>query len=114
MPLRSGASQLPTSTYWRPRPEQARGDRPVILSLQSTLVEAQAHSRLAMLRQAFVGTGSSRPWHPRYRAAGSLLCTSISIFGGRPSSRPGTRMLAAPLFTSALDTSGNAKQEGSP
>ena len=121
MPLRCGASHPSNLVRLETACRTGRSDCPVILSLQNNLVEAQAHSRLAMLRQAFAGKAASPSWHPAYRS--DLCLPSARIVGGTSGLRPVVRMPAAPLATFAacaldcLDTSGpsvNAKQEGIP
>lgn len=127
MPLSSRASTRSNETL-------SLGVRPVILSLQNTLVEtAQAQTRLAVLRQSFVTAGgrasASASQGSVARRSGShwgyspeLLClldlplvpTLAPIFGGPLGVAPGGRMSADPLYTLTLDTSFNAKQEGSP
>ena len=93
----------------------------MILSLQNTLVEAaQAHTRLAVLRQSFVMRGSVARRSGSHRAYGLKLFLVGGTFGGPLGFEPSTRMPAACLSrpsTLALDTSFNscvAKQEGSP
>ena len=96
----------------------------MILSLQNTLSETQAPSRLAVLRQECFGrvrpVGQGTGWHRSYP-----LSTLLPIFGGTAGfeSKPACRIPAASLLTrlasarSAFgDTSVNAvnAQEGTP
>ena len=119
-PVRSVYPQQPRHLLGD-RVATARGYGPVILSLQNNLAETQAQSRLSVLRPAFRG-GVARRAHQGFYCPGSALSIvcSISIFGGSPAFAPvnASRRMPSTLLACkgawSLDTSTNAKQEGSP
>lgn len=103
MPLRSGASTRNSKPPLGGRDPEGRGDCSVILSLQNISTDTQqAQSRLGVLCPV-LGSELGGQWHPAYGP-------SLASFGGE------SRMFALPLFVApiALDTRGNAKQEGTP
>ena len=116
MPLLSGASTTSNRNQETALPHQARGYRPVILSLQNISSETQAQSRLVVLRRGLSGKGAR--WHRSAYPLSSLLpCLPRPIFGGTAGfdPKPACRMHAKPLTSARTafgDTSVNV-QEGS-
>lgn len=100
-----------------------RGYGPVIFSLQNTLAETQALSRLAVLRQAFAGKevwGNVARRHLGYCPVSSIssIPGASSIFGSTPAFMPGVRIFTVLPGKSLESRLGSrvsgGKQEGTP
>ena len=112
-PVGSGKSNLETASA-----HSRRGYDPVTLFAQNNLMETQAHSRLAVLRQVLAAKGLRgivARRHSGYRPVAALPGSSPS-FGGTPAFAPGGRMFTLFVCTHSRFNScaRGGKQEGAP